>query len=83
MTTYKIPKTLCSKLDAIAMRFWLGVKANQKHFIAWKSWDHLCKHQEAGELGFKRFSDINSWLLSKLGWKMEKREDCMWVNQLR
>lgn len=55
MTTYKIPKTLCSKLDAIAMRFWLGVKANQKHFIAWKSWDHLCKHQEAGELASKGF----------------------------
>lgn len=36
-----------------------------------------------GGLGFKKFEDINKALLSKLTWKVVKREEHLWAILLR
>ena len=47
------------------------------------SWSSLCWPQKEGGLGFRNLWDFNQALLSKLGWKILTRKDCLYVNVLR
>ncbi|KAH7516900.1 hypothetical protein FEM48_Zijuj09G0004100 [Ziziphus jujuba var. spinosa] len=42
----------------------------------------LMQTQDLSGLGFKKFKDINSALLDKLGWKLAKGKDCLWTRIL-
>lgn len=83
MSTFKVSKGICDDLDAMVRRFWWGTKSSFNRFLALKPWKEICQCKERGGLGFKQFKDINSALLSKLGWLMAKGDNRLWVEVLR
>lgn len=50
--------------------------------MALKSWDSLCLNKAVGGLGFKKFFDINTTILTKLGWLITIKDERLWVQVL-
>lgn len=50
-----------------------------KHFWAPVAWKNACKLKFCGGLGLRRLSDMNSSMLGKVGWTLEKDTEKMWV----
>lgn len=83
MTTHLLPLGCCEELDALVRKFWWEAKPNASGFLALKAWKDICKPKDLGELGFRRFKDMNVALLAKLGWKLANGEDCLWTRLLK
>lgn len=79
MSTFLLPKTLNNDLDAILWKFWWQANHKSSGFLAFKSWKDLCKLKDARGLGFRRFSDFNLALLSKLTWMLASNKDSLWT----
>ena len=80
MSIFKIPKGVCEEMDVITRRFWWGVKSGKHNYLALKAWKDICKPKEVGGLGFLRFTDFNTTLLAKLGWKLAFGEETLWTS---
>ena len=65
-STFDVPTLVCDKLDATIRRFWWNPKKDRGRFLAWKSWDHLCKPKSIGRLGFRKTKSLNDAMLAKL-----------------
>ena len=63
-------------------RFWWGNK-NSSRFMALLSWNAICLPKEFGGLGFRKFKNINSALLSKLCWNLVAGKDELWSSLLK
>ena len=61
---FKVPESICNKMDAIVRSFWWGHETGDKklHLI---NWDKICKPKRWGGLGIKKFSLMNQALLEK------------------
>ena len=66
---FKVPKSICNKMDAIVGSFWWGHEPGEKklHLI---NWDKICKPKRWGGLGIKKFSPMNQALLEKQYWRL-------------
>ena len=82
MSSFKLPKSICSKIDAKLRDFFWGFIDSGHHMYP-KAWDSLCKPKSAGGLGFRRAHDINNALISKLGWIIASSADKPWANLLQ
>lgn len=82
-STYRVPAGVCSELDAMVRKFWWESQPNANKFVALKAWKEICKPKRLGGLGFRRFKDINSTLLAKLGWKLALGVDSLWCRVLK
>lgn len=58
---------VCNELDSMVRKFWWNAKPNAKNFLALKAWKDICKPKNLRGLGFRKFRDVNSALLAKLG----------------
>jgi hypothetical protein len=83
MSTFDIPTHNCSRLDAVARKFWWKGTNNANRFVAWKDWDKLCQPKKNGGLGFRRFKDFNKALLAKVGWMIAKDQDNLCTKLLK
>lgn len=52
MSTFRIPKGLCTDLDSLVRRFWWGSKLGKKNYLALKSWKWICCLKSKGALDF-------------------------------
>lgn len=82
MSTFKIPKVICSELDAVLKKFWWQ-SGPTSYGMAIKSWNNICQPKERGRLGFRRFNDINMVFLAKLAWKLASRDESLWTRIMR
>jgi hypothetical protein len=82
MSSFLLPKSLCSELDRIFKNFLWGFSATKSRNLSLKAWDSLCKPKEKGGLGLRRMKEVNLALISKLGWNLLNKTDLMWVSQL-
>lgn len=82
MSTFHFPTSLCNDLDALIQKFWWG-PGNSNRFLALKALRDICKPKDKGGLGLRRFTDINSAPLAKLGWKVATGEDNLWTRMLK
>lgn len=69
-------------MDSIISNFWWGQRENEGR-IQWRSWKSLTKSKHSGGLGFKDFSNFNLALLAKLGWRILKNPEALWVRIIK
>ncbi|CAL1409682.1 unnamed protein product [Linum trigynum] len=74
MACFKLPVTLCHRLDKYMARFWWGGSTDRIH---WMSWRKLCRSKQEGGLGFRRFEQFNHALLAKIGWRLIQDPDSL------
>jgi hypothetical protein len=82
-STFDVPNVICDKLDAATRRFWWNPKKENGRFLAWKSWDHLCKSKINGGLGFRKAKKYNEALIAKLTWMMASKRVSPCMEALR
>ena len=80
MSTFSLPKSLCSKLDRIFKKFWWGFPANKTRNLSLKAWDSLSLPKDLGGLGLRKMREVNMALISKLGWKLLNNSESLWVS---
>uniref|UniRef100_M4DVU8 Reverse transcriptase zinc-binding domain-containing protein n=1 Tax=Brassica campestris TaxID=3711 RepID=M4DVU8_BRACM len=82
MTSFKIPISLCKRIQSILTRFWWD-SSPDVHKIAWVAWNIMAQPKYLGGLGFKNFVDYNDSLLAKLGWRIMHNPDSLLTKVLK
>ncbi|XP_042962497.1 uncharacterized protein LOC122296769 [Carya illinoinensis] len=76
MSCFKLPASLCSKLESLIARFWWGQR-KEENKISWVSWRKMCKSKLHGGMGFKDLRTFNLALLAKQSWRILKEESLL------
>jgi hypothetical protein len=82
MSSFLIPKSICSHLDRSFKNLWWGFSSSKSRNLSLKSWNSLCIPKALGGLGLRKMKDVNLALLAKLGWKLLTGANTLWVSQL-
>ena len=69
MSSFKIPISLCRRIQSILTRFWWD-SAPDKRKISWVAWSIMAQPKCRGGLGFKNIEEYNDSLLGKLSWRI-------------
>lgn len=80
MLTFKLPASVCDRLDRLNRNFSWGDTPERKKLHLVK-WEQVCKDKWG--LGIKSAEKQNLALLAKLGWKVNVQDDSLWANILR
>uniref|UniRef100_A0A803NX31 Reverse transcriptase zinc-binding domain-containing protein n=1 Tax=Cannabis sativa TaxID=3483 RepID=A0A803NX31_CANSA len=78
MSSFLIPKSICTALDKLVRRFWWKGSDDSNRFLALANWDSICVPKRWGGLGFKKFEDLNFALVAKLGWNLAAGSNAVW-----
>ena len=82
MQTMKFPMSVCKHIDKINSNFLWG-KNGDKNKIHLVKWRMVCKPKKFGGLGLRDCETNNKANLTKLGWRVLKEKDPLWVNILK
>lgn len=82
MCLFKLPKSLCKKLNSLIRRFWWGHQYNTSR-CAWQSWDKLGVSKFHGGMGFRDLEVFNNALFAKQGWRLIQFLDSLVATILR
>lgn len=71
MACFKVPESICNKMDEITRAFWWGHDSGVRkmHLI---NWDRVCNPKRDGGMGLKKFSLINQAMLVKQYWRISQ-----------
>uniref|UniRef100_A0A2N9HI63 Reverse transcriptase domain-containing protein n=1 Tax=Fagus sylvatica TaxID=28930 RepID=A0A2N9HI63_FAGSY len=47
-SSFEVPVKVCDNLDATTRRFWWNPRKESGRYLAWKSWEHLCRPKKFG-----------------------------------
>jgi hypothetical protein len=83
MSSFLMPMSFSSSLDRMFKNFWWGFPKDKARNLSLKSWNSICLPKHEGGLGFRQMHEFNLSLITKLGWKMTTKTDCLWVKQLQ
>ena len=76
MSIFKLPKDLCSSIQAMIKRFWWSHDP-EKRKIHWIASAKLCERKEDGGLGFCHLECFNDTLLTKQLWRIIQDKDSL------
>lgn len=73
-----IPAGICSKIEKTTRNFLWGWSNEERkcHLI---KWDTVTKPKQVGGLGIKKLHSMNFTLMAKLGWRLRKEKNSLWV----
>lgn len=83
LSIYKIPRTICKKLESMrAAFFWRGKGPDERviHPIAWRN---VCRLKDKRGAGLIPIEIINNALLLKWLWKLDMDEGTLWNTIVR
>ncbi|GAU30599.1 hypothetical protein TSUD_392900 [Trifolium subterraneum] len=69
MSSFLIPKGLCTQMEGMMSRFWWGSNVDKRK-IHWVSWKKTCKQKNLGSMWFRDLRTFNQALLAKQGWRI-------------
>lgn len=82
MSYFKIPISLCKRIQSILIQFWWDSSPNKRK-IAWVAWDTMASPKFLGGLGFKDIESTNIALLGKLSWRIYDNPDSLLAQVLK
>lgn len=82
MAVFLFTDGLCRKIDSLIANFWWG-QSDVGGKVHWLSWEKLGLPKEEGGMGFRCLKDFNMALLAKIGWRILRHPDAMWVQVLK
>ncbi|KAG7537667.1 Ribonuclease H domain [Arabidopsis suecica] len=69
MSCFKLPLSLCKRIQSILTRFWWDDKPDKRK-ISWVAWNTLTLPKSEGGLGFREIEQFNDALLGRISWKI-------------
>ena len=81
-SVYKIPETVCKRLDSLINAFWWGHDPGRKK-LHMTNWDTITKPKAQGGLGIKKFGPMNKALLTKQYWRIRNNPNLLLSKTLK
>jgi hypothetical protein len=82
MSTSSLPWRTINRLTSLMRKFYWG-KLQKDWYIAYISWDKMCKPVDEGGLNIWNLRRINDTLLLKLTWQFAVGRDRLWVHIMK
>ncbi|CAL2237758.1 unnamed protein product [Prunus armeniaca] len=78
MQTVKLPASVCEHLDRLNRNFFWGGK-EEKNKVHLCQRDLVCRPKCKEGIGFKKTAAMNQALLSKIGWRVQNKDNGLWA----
>jgi hypothetical protein len=81
-SVFKIPETVCKRLDSLINAFWWGHDPGRKK-LHMTNWDTITKPKAQGGLGIKKFGPMNKALITKQYWRIKNNPNLLLSKTLK
>ncbi|PWA91621.1 RNA-directed DNA polymerase, eukaryota [Artemisia annua] len=82
MSIYKVPVSICSKLESMRNKFFIGSEIGEKK-MTWVSWNKCLASKISGGLGIGSILALNAGLLFKWIWRFNQKSTDLWVTVIK
>ncbi|KAK6161362.1 hypothetical protein DH2020_004743 [Rehmannia glutinosa] len=82
MSCFRIPQTICAKIEGACANFWWGMEGGRKK-IHWLKWTELCRPKNMGGMGFRNLVEFNKALLAKQIWRIIRNPNSLVARVLK
>ncbi len=81
-SVFKVPETVCKKLDALINAFWWGYDTSRKK-LQMINWETITKPKTQGGLGIKKFGPMKKALITKQYWRIRNNPNLLLSKTLK
>ncbi|GJZ24777.1 RNA-directed DNA polymerase, eukaryota, partial [Tanacetum coccineum] len=82
MSIYRVPVSICSKLESMRNKFFIGSEICEKK-MTWVSWNKCLASRNSGGLGIGSIHALNAGLLFKWIWRFMQNSTELWARVIK